>query len=254
VKIAGTGELTLAAGAAAGKLEVASRPDAIFSRLNSITATDAAGNSQTIYYGSAKEQSINADAFELPPAPPRGAFDVRYSTGTFAEFADANRMREIPITISTESYPVTLKFNAGKTANLVSGKLLVDGRDTPLDGNGNISIASLHSQIVLRFGASSSAALPQEFALEQNYPNPFNPGTVIKYTLPVSGKVVLRIYNILGEVVATLVDGIQNAGYQSIEWNGSKYSSGVYFYRLDAVSVEDPSISYTSIRKMVFLK
>ncbi|MBI4546678.1 MAG: T9SS type A sorting domain-containing protein [Ignavibacteriae bacterium] len=76
--------------------------------------------------------------------------------------------------------------------------------------------------------------LPKQYVLEQSYPNPFNPVTVIRYQLPVSSKVILRIYNILGQEVKTLVDEIQDAGYKSVEWNASQFASGVYYYRLQA--------------------
>ncbi|RPI73750.1 MAG: T9SS C-terminal target domain-containing protein [Ignavibacteriales bacterium] len=72
------------------------------------------------------------------------------------------------------------------------------------------------------------------FTLEQNYPNPFNPSTVISYQLPVSGFVSLKVYDVLGNEVATLVNGEQNSGSHSINFNAAQLSSGVYIYRLNA--------------------
>lgn len=73
---------------------------------------------------------------------------------------------------------------------------------------------------------------PTEFALSQNYPNPFNPTTLISYQIPSAGQVQLRIYDILGREVATLVDKEESSGNYKVIFDGSKYSSGVYFYKL----------------------
>ncbi len=96
--------------------------------------------------------------------------------------------------------------------------------------------------------------LPKEYRLEQNYPNPFNPITTIKYGLPSPSNVKLRIFNVLGQVVATLKDEEESAGYKQIEWNSSAVASGIYFYRLEATSVSDPSKSFTQVRKMILIK
>jgi len=93
----------------------------------------------------------------------------------------------------------------------------------------------------------AGAGLPTEFALSQNYPNPFNPTTLIKYDLPVDCQVKLDVYNVVGQRVATLVDGQQKAGYKVVTWNAQDIASGVYFYKLTAGD-------FTSIRKMVLLK
>ena len=76
--------------------------------------------------------------------------------------------------------------------------------------------------------------LPDRFTLLQNYPNPFNPSTTIRYSLPEQSDVLIEIYNILGQTVATLFDGNQQAGYHTITWQADDYPSGVYFARLEA--------------------
>ena len=85
-------------------------------------------------------------------------------------------------------------------------------------------------------------AVPEEMELRGNYPNPFNPSTTIEYGVPADGIVSLKIYNTLGQEVATLIDGFQAAGYHSVSWNGrnssgATVSSGVYLYRLVAGDV-----------------
>jgi hypothetical protein len=95
---------------------------------------------------------------------------------------------------------------------------------------------------------------PALYSIEQNYPNPFNPATTINYQLPVESKVVLRIYNVLGQVKAILANGVQPAGLKSVTWNAANVSSGIYFYKLDGVSMSDPGKSFTQMKKMILLK
>ena len=94
-------------------------------------------------------------------------------------------------------------------------------------------------------------SLPTEFALGQNFPNPFNPETVIPYTLPERALVTLRVFDVLGREVATLAKGMQEAGAHSLNWNGADLSSGIYFYRLDAVSGDQ---TRAATRKLMLLK
>ncbi len=89
--------------------------------------------------------------------------------------------------------------------------------------------------------------LPSVFSLSQNYPNPFNAGTTISYTLSKPSDVVLEVYDILGRCVETLVEQKQPAGSHQVVWNADDYSSGIYFYRLNAGEM-------TSAKKMVLLK
>jgi hypothetical protein len=109
------------------------------------------------------------------------------------------------------------------------------------DYNGNMLTSKLEQ-----------ATLPTTFALGQNYPNPFNPETVIEFALPTTGEVSLKIYNVAGQLVRTLVSGTTPAGYHQIRWdgrdaNGSDISSGVYFYKIDTKN-------FSETRKMLLVK
>ena len=100
--------------------------------------------------------------------------------------------------------------------------------------------------------------LPTVYALDQNYPNPFNPTTTIRYSLPRESMVTLKVYNLLGQEVATLVEGVTGAGFRSVVWNGTNRSgspvaSGLYFYRIDARAA-DGSGAFTDLKKMLFVK
>lgn len=96
--------------------------------------------------------------------------------------------------------------------------------------------------------------VPKEFALSQNYPNPFNPATTIAYQIPVSSYVTLKVYNLLGQEVATLLSGDENPGMKSVEWNAAGLSSGVYFYELKAVDNGNSTKSFTQLKKTLFIK
>ena len=90
-------------------------------------------------------------------------------------------------------------------------------------------------------------SIPEKFFLSQNYPNPFNPSTKISWQSPVSSHQTLKIYDVLGNEVATLVNEFRNAGSYEIDFNASKLSSGIYFYRLSAGS-------FVQTKKMILIK
>ena len=89
--------------------------------------------------------------------------------------------------------------------------------------------------------------LPAQYALYQNFPNPFNPSTVIRYQMPVNSRATLKVYDVLGREIATLVDGEQSAGTHSVTFNAAGISSGTYFYRFQAGT-------YSETKKITVLK
>lgn len=96
-------------------------------------------------------------------------------------------------------------------------------------------------------GVKPTPTTPQQFVLEQNFPNPFNPTTTVRYTLPTSSKVKLTIFDIQGKEVAVLVNEEQTPGWKEVEWNASGFSSGMYFYKLQAGS-------FVETKKMLLVK
>jgi len=90
-------------------------------------------------------------------------------------------------------------------------------------------------------------AIPTEFSVSQNYPNPFNPSTTIEFQLPEQKFVSLKIYDVRGNLVTTLISKEMEAGYHTTEWNASKYASGVYFYRF-------VSGDFRSTKRLLLLK
>lgn len=113
-------------------------------------------------------------------------------------------------------------------------------------GKGNFRIASVTDV------KPEVTTIPDEYSLSQNYPNPFNPSTSIKYALPVEGMVSVKVFNMLGQEVKTLVSEVKNAGTYNLTWNGtdnsgSSIASGVYIVRIQAND-------FVMSRKMVLLK
>jgi len=102
--------------------------------------------------------------------------------------------------------------------------------------------------------------VPTTFTVDQNYPNPFNPTTTIQFTLPQQAFVTLKVYNVLGQEVARLIDNeLMEDGTQEAEFDAGKFSSGVYFYHFTGETVGDdeegtPSQRFTSVKKMLLLK
>ncbi|HTY38326.1 MAG TPA: plastocyanin/azurin family copper-binding protein [Bacteroidota bacterium] len=98
------------------------------------------------------------------------------------------------------------------------------------------------------------AGIPKEFILRQNYPNPFNPSTAISYDLPVTSGVVVKVFDIQGKLVETLVEQVQSAGYKVLRWDGSGHASGIYLCRLEATPVSRNQQPFTQVRKMLLVR
>jgi len=111
----------------------------------------------------------------------------------------------------------------------------------------NYILAENETPFILTAVKNGKSNLPGSFSLSQNYPNPFNPTTMIQYSVPKSGLVTLKVYNMLGQEVATLVNQQQQAGNYNVNFNATRLASGVYMYRIQ-------SGSFSSTKKMTYLK
>ena len=146
----------------------------------------------------------------------------------------------------TEFYGMVCReLNDYKTAYLTCGLEKVD-----TEANQDLIIEKIldwFAKPVVNVEETKVEVIPNEFSLEQNYPNPFNPSTNINFALPVSSQVILTVYNSLGEKVSELVNGKLNAGYYTINFNADNFSSGIYFYKVEAGN-------FISVKKMLLLK
>ena len=119
-----------------------------------------------------------------------------------------------------------------------------------LNGEGAFSTSSYFQTGTGILGVEEVAAIPKSFALYQNFPNPFNPSTTIRYDVAKLSYVKVTVYDVLGRVVATLVDGVQAARTYSIRWDAQRHASGVYFCRIEA-HPQDGSQPFSSLKKLM---
>jgi hypothetical protein len=147
-----------------------------------------------------------------------------------------------------------------KFAMMYPGADTVNGGSSPLDNEGGFGVN--HNFVLLEgpdivlnnvFGDFTTSVerlddlTPSQFELEQNYPNPFNPSTTIRFTIPEAGLVTLKVYNLLGEEVATLLNEEQTTGVYEVTFDAGQLSSGIYFYTIN-------SGDFVASKKMILLK
>jgi hypothetical protein len=223
---------------------------------NKLKILDAQGRRQELYFKIGKTDDAALMNYELPPLPPAGAADIRFSSGRFVEHAERNSFSIIPVRMQSLKYPLTVSWTL-RPEEQGLWSLNAKKSEIPLMGDGSTQLTGSGEIGLLYNGQEES--VPQKISLEQNYPNPFNPTTTIRFGIPAASYISLDVYNVLGVLVKTLVRGTKDAGWHSTEWNGidvagNQVSSGLYFCRLEITDVNDPVKSFSQIRKMTFIK
>ena len=154
--------------------------------------------------------------------------------------------------VQTLSYKYGALFSGADTLN---GAVDYLDNEAGYGENHNVNLVGTHQYFHNKFGDQVTAVrenpngvkLPTTYQISQNYPNPFNPTTQINYSVPKNSYVTLKVYNVLGQEVATVFAGNQKAGNYIATFDGNRLASGVYFYRLQAGS-------FSSVKKMVLMK
>lgn len=250
IKSADTGRLTLNSSALPSPRIVADP----LSGASSLTIRDASGGSERLYFRGGGAKS-SMDGAMLPPIPPEGIFDARFSGDRLVVTLDGNSRVEAPIQISSTHYPVTINWIDVSTDVVPS--LSVDGKRVEITGGGSVTIDNAGSRVILVLERGRS--VPSTFSLDQNYPNPFNPSTTIRYALPENADVILRIFDVLGREIRTLVSEREESGHHAVRWDGMddahmQVSGGVYVYRIDAVSLSGGMGAFRASGKMLFIR
>jgi Abnormal spindle-like microcephaly-assoc'd, ASPM-SPD-2-Hydin len=147
-----------------------------------------------------------------------------------------------------QSFTDTLTFSPSAIGPVQTSILIVSNSGTSpdtitVDGTGESTTGI----------AAPQSGMPDQFGLSQNFPNPFNPSTMIRYALPYRSIVHIKIFNVLGQLISELVNGEEAAGYREVVWNAA-VPSGMYFYRIEAISIDHPTLKFTAVRKMLLLK
>lgn len=216
-----------------------------FEGFTELDITDARGSRQRLYIARGDTEPAG---FELPPAPPAGAFDVRFNGDRAVALAGAGNGGETAIRTQSVAWPITVKAKAGAGTGLSLVEYDGGGNAAihPISDGGTIVIhGSAVTMLAVRSGAGS--VTPSEYSLAQNYPNPFNPSTRIAFDIPAGSRVRLTVYNALGQQVMKLVDREYAPGRHSVEADLSQLPTGVYVYRLQAGAFSDA-------KKMVLLR
>ena len=144
----------------------------------------------------------------------------------------------------TTNSPESYSFNDSELPNTDE----VSYRLKQIDNEGTFTYSKTITIDLTNITSVEEEGLPKEYSLSQNYPNPFNPSTTIKFGLPESGFVDLRVYNMLGQEIASLFNEELSAGYHEASFENNDIASGIYFYKIDVQG------KYHSIKKMVLVK
>ncbi|MBA4312989.1 MAG: hypothetical protein C0417_10205 [Chlorobiaceae bacterium] len=225
-----------------------------FSGWNRLTISDNYNNEQTIYFNSHKTD-CNIDLYELPPLPPDGLFDVRFGSQRNIEIIPNNISSKLslPIEVQSRSNSIKVEWNI-YDETLEYSLIISDLQGIKITGNGFTHIPYHTSHISLQVDRKNQSA-PLSFRLEQNYPNPFNPTTNFQFTIANCQLTILKVYDILGREVETLVNEIKQPGEYSVTWNAERLPSGIYFCK---ISAGDPSSNsgqgFMDVKKMLLVR
>jgi hypothetical protein len=244
VKTDGAGTLDMNSASAAPKAAPVAATGTELVTANRLVIYDAAGRTQTLYLADEASMTKALSFYEMPPVPPAGAFDARFSSQRFLETYPTDLAKgtgfEFPISIQAAAYPIAVRWEISSPVS--GGRKMVlataDGKSFVMEGSGATMLtADAAKGVVVKL--SDDVNLPSTFALSQNYPNPFNPVTHMTVDVAGTSEVDVTVFDMLGRKIATLMKGVQEAGTYNVTWdgrdgNGLSVPTGVYVVRMSA--------------------
>ncbi|MCX6162121.1 MAG: T9SS type A sorting domain-containing protein [Ignavibacteriae bacterium] len=209
-----------------------------FGDFANIEFKDESGNKSNLYFCVG---NVNTEFYKLPPVPPSSSFDARFENNSYVRNLNL-KQHSVNIQSTLGNYSLKI-INAGnikfKIRDAVNGKMvnktLINGQEILIDGR------------IDKLIIENDFAVPLTYELMQNYPNPFNSMTKINYQIPSQGFVTIKIYDVTGRLIKTLLNDIRDAGEYSVLFDAGGLSSGVYFYSF-------VSGNFTSVKKMMYIK
>ena len=239
-----------------GLQKINSVSDIDLTSLDKFIITDANGNSQSLYVSNTDiDSTMNEIEITLPPAFPELDFDSRFVNDEYIKKVSATSGTvDLDILVEAVSFPIALTW-ALNPDNGIQYLFIGDSGLGKISGieskNGSTLFNSLENKKIKLFAKANSnnliQELPEDYGLLQCYPNPFNPSTKISWQSPGGSWQTLKVFDVLGNEVATLVNEYRDAGSYEIEFNAGNLSSGVYIYKLQAGD-------FVSSKKMILLK
>ena len=197
---------------------------------------------QALYFGGELQGNYHPLQLALPPAPPSGAFDVRFADNSWVSTASS-----VSASLNGNTGGLTIEMSGSDVIEIVFYRGTDELDRMTIEEGDAVDVPAAADRFTAGVAAEAGTEIPSAATLDQNYPNPFNPTTSIRFGLPASSEVVLDVYNMLGQRIARLVDGEVNAGYHTITFDASNLSSGVYLYRIQAGS-------FTEVKRFTLLK
>jgi glucuronoarabinoxylan endo-1,4-beta-xylanase len=188
--------------------------------------------------------------------------DIAHENVAATAYRDSAASKIVFVAINTAPYSITQTFNfqngsVERFTPFVTSPYKNSEQDSEVTVANDSLEVTLEGYSITTFVSDGIVDVPQNieepsvklasYKLYQNYPNPFNPSTVISYQLPVRSRISIKVYNMLGQEIETLFEGIKQAGYHQLTFDGRRFASGIYFYRLEGENFVD-------IKKMILIK